>query len=297
MELLAGGLSASAACVFTNPLEVVKNRLQLQGELRSRGEYVKMYKGPLQGLVVMARTDGLVALQAGLGPAMLYQFVMNGLRLGTYASLESHGWTRDGPSGQVSPTATLLCSAVSGVVGGFLGSPLFLVKTHLQTSSSSSISVGHQHHHGGFVSGLTRVYKAGGLAGLWQGATASIPRISIGSAAQLVTYSLVTERLSEMSWFRSGRDWQINLVGAFLSGFVVALAINPLDVVATRLYNQPAGLDRFYRGYGDCVVKLAVKEGPLAFFKGLSAQYLRIGPHSFISLFLWHHCRKHFDLL
>ena len=73
MELLAGGLSASAACVFTNPLEVVKNRLQLQGELRSRGEYVKMYKGPLQGLVVMARTDGLVALQAGLGPAMLYQ--------------------------------------------------------------------------------------------------------------------------------------------------------------------------------------------------------------------------------
>ena len=33
MEVLAGGLAASLACIFTNPLEVVKNRLQLQAEL------------------------------------------------------------------------------------------------------------------------------------------------------------------------------------------------------------------------------------------------------------------------
>ena len=33
MEVLAGGLAASAACIFTNPLEVVKNRLQLQAVL------------------------------------------------------------------------------------------------------------------------------------------------------------------------------------------------------------------------------------------------------------------------
>ena len=30
MEVLAGGVAASVACIFTNPLEVVKNRLQLQ---------------------------------------------------------------------------------------------------------------------------------------------------------------------------------------------------------------------------------------------------------------------------
>ena len=28
MEVMAGGLAASAACVFTNPMEVVKNRSQ-----------------------------------------------------------------------------------------------------------------------------------------------------------------------------------------------------------------------------------------------------------------------------
>ena len=43
----------------------------------------------------MARTDGLRSLQAGLVPAMMYQFVMNGLRLGTFAVLERAGWVRD----------------------------------------------------------------------------------------------------------------------------------------------------------------------------------------------------------
>ena len=55
MEVVAGGLSASAACVFTNPMEVVKNRLQVQGELRARGHYTRTYRGPLHGLIVMVK--------------------------------------------------------------------------------------------------------------------------------------------------------------------------------------------------------------------------------------------------
>ena len=33
-ECLTGGLAACCACVFSNPLEVVKTRMQLQGELQ-----------------------------------------------------------------------------------------------------------------------------------------------------------------------------------------------------------------------------------------------------------------------
>ena len=56
---------------------------------------MRTYKGPLHGLIVMVKTDGLRSVQAGLGPAMIYQFVMNGLRLGTYAILDRRGMTRD----------------------------------------------------------------------------------------------------------------------------------------------------------------------------------------------------------
>ena len=55
MEVVAGGVSAAAACVFTNPMEVVKNRLQVQGELRARGHYTRTYRGPLHGLIVMVK--------------------------------------------------------------------------------------------------------------------------------------------------------------------------------------------------------------------------------------------------
>ena len=33
-ECVTGGLAASGACLFSNPLEVVKTRMQLQGELQ-----------------------------------------------------------------------------------------------------------------------------------------------------------------------------------------------------------------------------------------------------------------------
>ena len=91
-------------------------------------------------------------------------------------------------------------------------------------------------------------------------------------------------------------SWLSNLAGALLSGFVVAVVINPLDVVTTRLYNQPAQA-RMYSSYLDCVVKISRTEGLRAFYKGLVAQYFRIGPHSFLSLLFWHHTRSQLGLL
>jgi len=44
MELVIGGLAAVGAGTFSNPLEVVKIRMQLQGELLAKGKYVKHYK-------------------------------------------------------------------------------------------------------------------------------------------------------------------------------------------------------------------------------------------------------------
>ena len=72
-----------------------------------------MYRGPLNGLLVMMKTDGLRAVQAGLAPAMMYQFVMNGLRLGSYAMLEAGGFVRDS-DGQLSLARCAVCSSASG---------------------------------------------------------------------------------------------------------------------------------------------------------------------------------------
>lgn len=44
MEFLIGGIAACGAGFFTNPLEVVKTRMQLQGELQARGQHAIHYR-------------------------------------------------------------------------------------------------------------------------------------------------------------------------------------------------------------------------------------------------------------
>jgi len=278
MEIIAGGLAAAGACLFTNPMEVVKNRLQLQGELKSVGHYSRHYRGPLHGLFIIMKTDGFRALQSGLLPATCYNLVMNGLRLGSYSELERRGFLKN-QNGETSSVRVLACSAISGLFGGIVSSPLFLVKTQLQTSSSTHISVGFQHNHRNMSTAFTNIYNSSGFPGLWQGATASLPRIGISSAALLFSYTFTMEKLAELGWFEKG-SWKNNLAGAFISGFVVSVVINPFDVMSTRLYNQP-GKNRIYNGYLDCVRQILKTEGPGAFNKGLVAQYMRIGPIAF----------------
>lgn len=122
LDFALGAIACCAACVFTNPLEVVKTRLQLQGELRARGSYQRHYRGVLQALWVVGRTDGLRGLQKGLSVGLIYQGVMNGVRLGSYSYCEALGVT-------ALHGGSLLSGAAAGALGAFIASPAYLVSS------------------------------------------------------------------------------------------------------------------------------------------------------------------------
>lgn len=82
MDFVIGGAAAVCAGFFTNPLEVVKTRMQLQGELASRGKHAVHYKNLFHAAFVVAKHDGILALQAGLVPASLFQLSINSVRFG-----------------------------------------------------------------------------------------------------------------------------------------------------------------------------------------------------------------------
>lgn len=70
---------------------------------------------------------------------------------------------------------------------------------------------------------------------------------------------------------------------AFLSGCAAgstaAVAVNPCDVVKTRLQSLNKGAtEETYSGVVDCVSKIMQKEGPSAFLKGASCRALVIAP-------------------
>ncbi|XP_076024911.1 solute carrier family 25 member 35 [Genypterus blacodes] len=292
MDFVLSGVAACGACLFTNPLEVVKTRMQLQGELKSRGTYQVYYRNVFHAFYTIGKVDGLAGLQKGLSAGLGYQFFMNGVRLGSYAVIESSGYIHT--DGRVNALKTTLAGALAGVAGAVMGSPLYLVKTHLQSQTTASIAVGHQYKHQGMVHALSAIYRQHGILGLWRGSSAAVPRVAVGSAAQLSTFSSAKELVLDLQVFPKN-SWLVPLTAGMISSVVVVMAMTPFDVVSTRLYNQPVdqhGKGQLYKGFPDCFSKTLRKEGLTGLYKGLGASYFRLGPHTILSLFFWDELRK-----
>jgi len=123
----------------------------------------------------------------------------------------------------------------------------------------------------------------------------------VGSAVQLSTYDSLKNALMRSGYPVFAQDTLITHLGAsMLCSLVVCAAMNPFDVISTRLYNQarssapapaagvaasaPPGSHShggaLYSGPIDCARKTFHSEGVRGFYKGVIAHYLRIGPHT-----------------
>lgn len=150
-DFLLGGLATMGACLFSNPIEVVKTRLQLQGELKLTTKAERPYKGVFHAFRVILANEGLRGIQSGLVPAVIYQFFMNSSRLGSYTVLK-HLFGTDQPNTQFAFLRNVLAGATAGMIGGVVASPFFLVKTRIQAySPNPQFAVGVQHKYNGMV--------------------------------------------------------------------------------------------------------------------------------------------------
>ena len=98
--------------------------------------YVKIcliFRNVFHAALTIAKRDGLLALQKGLAPALCYQFVMNGVRLGTYQLADKQGWTRKKMTGQGNPVSIVAIGAFAGSIASVVASPLYLVRRMLST--------------------------------------------------------------------------------------------------------------------------------------------------------------------
>lgn len=128
---------------FTNPIDVVKIRLQLQGELEARGTYEKFYKNTFHAGYVIAKNEGILALQSALGSALAFQVVLNGIRLGSYKIGRTYGFTLN-DKGETDILRTAVLSGVSGCIGAVLGSPFYLVRMLWPISLLQTLKFSHK---------------------------------------------------------------------------------------------------------------------------------------------------------
>jgi len=102
---------------------------------------------------------------------------------------------------------------------------------------------------------------------------------------------------SSQQWFDPA-SWYGTLASSVIGSVFVVVSMTPFDVVSTRLYNQPVdpgtGKGTLYKGIGDCMYKIMKTEGLWGFYKGFSASFLRLGPHTVLSIFFWQLLRKEY---
>ncbi|KAI9777842.1 MAG: Mitochondrial oxaloacetate carrier protein [Geoglossum umbratile] len=278
---IAGGIAACGAVTVTHGFETVKIRLQLQGELQSKAETQRLYRGVLHGVGVILKNEGLKGLLRGLGSAYIYQMTLNGCRLGFYEPIRQ-GLTTAlyNDVTKQSLGINIFSGATSGILGAAAGSPFFLVKTRLQ-SYSPFLPVGTQHPYRNAFDGLRQIQNTEGVKGLYRGVGAAMVRTGFGSSVQLPTYFFAKRRLIKHFGMEEGPA--LHLLSSATSGFVVCCVMHPPDTIMSRMYNQTGNL---YSGVFDCLYKTVKTEGLLAIYKGYFAHLARILPHTVLTLSL-----------
>ncbi|KAK9707676.1 Mitochondrial oxaloacetate carrier protein [Basidiobolus ranarum] len=285
-SLLKVGVSAClatcAAVTFSNPWEVVKTRLQLQGELTAKNAGLRPYNNSFSALTIIFKTEGIRGLQKGLGPAYCYQVAMNGTRFTLYDPFKS--FFNEILSSDDAMTTAVIAGAASGVCAAAISSPFYLVKTRMQSYSPTN-AIGYQHHYKSTFSGLSQIFRQEGIRGLFRGVDAAMMRTSIGSAAQLSSYDKCKQAILKSPSFED--NVYTHCLASMITSVFVCIVMNPFDVVSTRMYNQKAnqatGKGALYRNPIHCFVRTVYTEGVSGLYKGVLAHYLRIGPHTILT--------------
>lgn len=286
---ISGGIAACGAVTFTNPIELIKTRMQLQGELSKSTNAPKLYKNPAQAFVHIYKNEGIRGLQQGLICGYFYQLGLNGCRLGLYEPsryyltkyLDPSNFNEDGKVPQ-NLLINVFSGMISGSAGAIIASPFFLIKTRMQSYNKSlkANAIGQQTYYKSTFDGIRQVYTAGGFKALYRGVDAAILRTGAGSAAQLPVYNAAKNFLLKNNIVKDG-SIGLHFIASSCAGLGVAIVMNPWDVLLTRVYNQKGDL---YKGPIDCLIKTVGSEGFGALYKGFWAQLFRIGPHSILTL-------------
>lgn len=96
-------------------------------------------------------------------------------------------------------------------------------------------------------------------------------RNSVINAAELATYDQYKQMF--LQYTRIPDNMGLHFICAFLAGFSATCVGSPFDVVKTRMMNKAI----HYTGFLDCVFKTLKAEGPMAFYNGFTANFMRIG--------------------
>jgi hypothetical protein len=307
-RFLFGGFSCMCGSLATNPIDVIKVRLQIQGELSTAERGInlsrvygpdKQYRGFIHGLYTIARTEGVSGLYKGLTASLLREATYSTLRIGFYDVFKDILKAED-------PKRTplwkkIVAGALAGALGAAIANPTDLVKVRLQASASGSSAlsflVPNEKQRVSDFQLTWRMFaytfQKEGVRGLYRGVGPTTQRAALLTAAQLGSYDHIKHFLLNLD-IGFKENSLTHFTASMMAGFISAAVTSPVDVVKTRVMKQPVTSDgkRQYRNTLDCMAQIIRTEGLFGFYKGFVPNWLRIGPHTIITFLIYEQLRR-----
>lgn len=306
-----GGIASIVAGCSTHPLDLIKVRMQLQGESNSAAARAPqpvhnlrpafafnshsatlvgpqppppappVRAGPISVGVRIVRTEGIAALYSGVSATVLRQTLYSTTRMGLYEGLKVQ-WA-DPNTGNLPLTRKILSGLVAGGVGAAVGNPADVAMVRMQAGGRDYKNV---------VDAITKMARSEGIVSLWRGSSLTVNRAMIVTASQLASYDQIKEAILDRHLMKDGLGTHVT--ASFAAGFVASVASNPIDVIKTRVMNMKVepGREPPYSGALDCALKTVRAEGPMALYKGFIPTISRQGPFTVVLFVTLEQLRK-----
>ena len=184
---------------------------------------------------------------------------------------------------------------MSGFVGSALANPTDLLKVRMQAWEGAPHPLTWH---------VKDVYSHWGIKGFYRGIGPTIIRAILLNATKLATYDHIKHTLINRRILSDG--YACHFVASVIAGICIAVVTSPVDIIKTRIMNQKQSKHSFilikcveerqYNGIIDCATKIFKNEGPMAFYKGFTPQWMRFGPFTIVQLMVWEKLRSYWGM-
>ncbi|RKP14113.1 mitochondrial carrier domain-containing protein [Piptocephalis cylindrospora] len=182
-EIMAGCVAGGSQVIFTNPLEIVKIRLQVQGELISNADGTPAVR---RGALFIIRELGILGLYRGASACLLRDIPFSGIYFSSYAHLKKDVF-HEGRDGKVLGIGELLTAgAIAGMPAAYLTTPADVIKTRLQVKARKG-----QTSYTGILDAARKIRQEEGIRALFKGGPARVLRSSPQFGTTLMVYELL----------------------------------------------------------------------------------------------------------
>lgn len=286
-----GSLGAMVGATVAHPFDLIKVRLQLQGEAAASGA-AAANTAPRVGILGMGqrvvKSDGVKGLFRGVSASLARQAIYSGTRFYMYGALKGAVQEKTGkPLGGLTMVG---CAALAGSMGAFAGNPGDLAMVRMQ--ADGKLPVGERRNYKNIFDAVSRIAREEGITRLWTtGVGPNLTRAAIVTVGHLAAYDKSKSTLIDTVGL-DPKKVTTHFAAALSSAAFTSFISHPIDVAKSRIMTSP----QLYSGVANCLATTVAKEGPLALYKGFGATVSRQAPYVIVTWMTIEQIRKlHLD--